>query len=416
MLFKRGLAVLGLTSLMAFGLVPGSSTTAHADAKVVAKYVTQRMSDANLTSTQVGTYQKGAAVNARCWVAGQNVRNEAYKWSTRWYRDTSGWYTAAVDLNYDPAKVIPGTSACGATAPGLKTDTWYTITNSGSGKRVDVRGGSNKNGTAIQQYAANTTAAQQFRFASVGGRFYAVESKLAGSNVWDVSKSNGTKVQIWGWGGQKGSTSNQQWLVYSPSGKLTDVEFRVRANTNKCLDVPGGSKNNSVQLQVYACNSTKAQRYSLKAVSTVTSSMAQFVSKYNGKVNVTSVIPSAPLAGECTSFATRYLREVLGVTVAHFGHAYTWAGPTDSAGLAAKGLKWHAGATDFRDGDILVWKEYRSAEWQVGSTGHVGIGYGGRVFDQNTQVAGRPKSSNGTYGVGFVNFHKGGYLGYWRRG
>lgn len=195
MLFKRGLAVLGLTSLMAFGLMPGSSTTAHADAKVVAKYVTQRMSNANLTSTQVGTYQKGASVNVRCWVTGQNVRNEAWKWSTRWYRDTSGWYTAAVDLNYDPAKVIPGTSACGATVSGLKTDTWYTITSNNSGRRVDVRGGSNKNGTAIQQYAANTTASQQFRFTSVGGRFYAVESKLAGSNVWDVSKSSGTKVQ-----------------------------------------------------------------------------------------------------------------------------------------------------------------------------------------------------------------------------
>lgn len=74
---------------------------------------------------------------------------------------------------------------------------------------------------------------------------------------------------IWGWGGQKGSTSNQQWLVYSPSGKLADVEFRVRGNTNRCLDVPGASKNNNVQLQIYTCNGTKAQRFALKAVASV---------------------------------------------------------------------------------------------------------------------------------------------------
>lgn len=266
---RRPLARGLLLSALAAALLLATANFADADAGVTVKYATQRMSDATLKSTQVGSYAKGRNFSARCWTTGQNVRNDAGSWSTRWYRDSAGWFSAAVDLSYPTNKTIPGTSECGRTVPGLTTTQWYSITNNNSGKRVDVRGGSNANGTALQQYTPNSTASQLFRFTSLGGRFFRVESKLAGSNVWDVSKSNGTSAQVWAWAGLRGSTSNQQWLVYSPSGKLGDVEFRSRQDTNKCVGVPGGSLSNGVQLRSTACNSARSQRFTLKAVGEV---------------------------------------------------------------------------------------------------------------------------------------------------
>ena len=50
-------------------------------------------------------------------------------------------------------------------------DGWYTITNVNSGKSLDVRYGGASNGTVVQQYAANGTAAQKWRFVSVGSFF-----------------------------------------------------------------------------------------------------------------------------------------------------------------------------------------------------------------------------------------------------
>ncbi len=254
--------------VVAVGLVGIPPMPASADNAVTVKYgPTQRQSDATLSSTLIGTYAKGAKVTLRCHVNGQNVRNSAGTWSKLWYRDGAGWFVPAVDLSANPAKPVSGVGACAANAPGLDGNKWYVITNVASGKALDVRKSSNKNGTAVLQYTTHKGANQQFQFTSTGGRFYRVESALSGSNVWDVSKSSGTKVQIWGWGGQKAGTSNQQWLIVAPTGKTADgVEFRLRADTNKCLDVPNASKANSVQLQVYRCNGTNAQRFRLAAI------------------------------------------------------------------------------------------------------------------------------------------------------
>lgn len=225
---------------------------------------------------------------------------------------------------------------------------------------------------------------------------------VPGSRVWDAARagrSNGTRIVTWTWGGP--SQSHQQWMPVAGGGGY--VTFKPRHSfPSMCLDVPGASRSNGVQLQLHSCNGTAAQQWTLTARPLSAAPMDRFVTKYNGAKGVTSVIPGFPLAGECTSFVSRYLLEVPGVRLAHFGDAVTWAGSRgDSAGLAAKGFTWHGGTRPSRNGDILV--------WEGNVTGHVGLWYNYQVFDQNN-LPNRPRA------VGFADFWTDGYLGYWRRG
>jgi hypothetical protein len=152
-------------------------------------------------------------------------------------------------------------SADAAVAP-IDGNRWYTITVRHSGLRVDVRGGGTANGTPLQQYTANTTSSQQFRFISAGDGFYRIVSRLKSSLVWDVSggsTANNSKVQMWTWTMVK----QQQWTPVSVSGGY--VNFRPRHATSRCLDVPLASKATGKQLQIYTCNGTTAQQFKLVA-------------------------------------------------------------------------------------------------------------------------------------------------------
>ena len=334
---------------------------AGADSTVTVKYgPTQKQSDASLTSTQVGTYAKGAKVTLRCYLNGQNVQNAAKQWSKIWYRVADGWFVAAVDLSASPSKVVAGIPVCAATAPGLSTVKTYTITSLLSNKVIDVTGGAANNGVKIQQYpASKNNRAQQFQFTSTGGRFYRVTSVLNTSKVWDVSKSNGTSVQLWGWGGQKATSSNQQWLLFAPSGKTADgVEFRLRADTNKCLDVPGGSTAN-VKLQVYKCNGTKSQRFKLTEIASpgiAADTVDKFVKKWEGRLVGD---------GQCVALFNVYNSDVVKAGFVSATHAYQLYANAPTS----KYEKLPASATP-RKGDVAIWK---ASKPYSGGSGHVAI-------------------------------------------
>jgi hypothetical protein len=273
---------------------------------------------------------------------------------------------------------------------------------------LDLRGGTAANGTAVQQYPSNGSNAQKFRFLATDSGYYRIVSALSDSQALDVNgagTANGTKVQSWTWGGG----SNQQWMAVDAGSGYINLRPR---HVGRCLDVPGGSTSASTQLQIYDCNGTSSQQFLRTVVGGV--DMSAFVGKYNGAKGVTSVIASAPLPGQCTSFVTRYLQEVRGYTVSHFGNAVTWAGGQgDSASLGSQGFTWHGGATDLQNGDVLVWGQYAGS---TSAAGHIGVWYNGQVFDQNDSRNARPyDSATGTYAVGFANFWSGGYLGYWRK-
>jgi hypothetical protein len=146
-------------------------------------------------------------------------------------------------------------SAAAATLPTTPT----TVVNAGSGKCVDARAAATGDGTAVQQYSCNGTAAQNWQFTPTDSGYYRIGAATAPAQVWDetdVSTADGAPTQLWLYGGG----ANQQWLPVAEAGGTYHF---VNRNSGKCLDVPAASTADSVQLQQYTCNGTGAQSFTV---------------------------------------------------------------------------------------------------------------------------------------------------------
>jgi hypothetical protein len=149
-------------------------------------------------------------------------------------------------------------SASGAGAATIPTAP-ATVTSVNSGKCVDARAAATANGTAVQQYTCNGSAAQSWQFTPTDSGYYQVGVSTAPAQVWDetgVSTADGALTQLWLYGGG----ANQQWLPVSES---TGAFHFVNRSSGKCLDVPSASTADSVQLQQYTCNGTSAQSFNV---------------------------------------------------------------------------------------------------------------------------------------------------------
>jgi hypothetical protein len=176
--------------------------------------------------------------------------------------------TAALSLVAVPeASATAATSATAAsssstTAAALPTG-WTTVVSKNSGKCVDAAAAASANGTAVQQYACNGTAAQLWQLQATSGGYYRVNSNLNAAQAWDVtnvSTADSAPIQLWSYS----SGNNQQWLPVEEAGGTYHF---VNRNSGKCLDVPGASTADSVQLQQYTCNGTAAQSFTMATTS-----------------------------------------------------------------------------------------------------------------------------------------------------
>ncbi|MER7892179.1 RICIN domain-containing protein [Micromonospora sp. NPDC094482] len=137
---------------------------------------------------------------------------------------------------------------------------WYSLVNRGNGKCVDARAAGTANGTAIQQYACNTSFAQQYQFQPTSGGYVRVNNRNNSARALDVtnvSTADNAPIQLWTYSGG----NNQQWQAVPETGGYYRLVNRL---SGKCLDVPGGSTADSVQLVQYACNGTAAQSFRLQ--------------------------------------------------------------------------------------------------------------------------------------------------------
>ncbi|MDX3259729.1 RICIN domain-containing protein [Streptomyces sp. NPDC093228] len=157
------------------------------------------------------------------------------------------------------AGAAPRASAAAAALP----TSWATVVNSGSGKCLDARAAGTANGTAVQQYACNNSTAQQWSFTSTSDGYVRINNRNDPAqvvDVTDVSTADGAPLQLWAYGGG----DNQQWQPVDEGGGAYHF---VNRHSGKCLDVPGASTADSVQLTQYTCNGTAAQRFQVSAVS-----------------------------------------------------------------------------------------------------------------------------------------------------
>jgi hypothetical protein len=115
------------------------------------------------------------------------------------------------------------------------------------GKCADVTGAATANGTAIDLYDCNGTAAQKW---TVGDGTVQALGKCM--DVTSASTANGAKVQLYDCNG----SAAQAWTANS-AGQL------VNTGSGKCLDATGNSSANGTRLQIWTCGTGANQKWTV---------------------------------------------------------------------------------------------------------------------------------------------------------
>ncbi|WP_433889416.1 lectin [Streptomyces sp. CA-111067] len=137
----------------------------------------------------------------------------------------------------------------GAKPPGPPAVPSGPVTSGIAGKCLDDNAASTADGTHIQSWTCNNSAAQQVTVPGDG------TLQILGRCV-DVAfggTGNNTLVQLWGCDG----TGSQKWTYNSTTKAL------VNPQSGRCLDIPESSTTDGTQLQIFDCNGTGAQRWNL---------------------------------------------------------------------------------------------------------------------------------------------------------
>ncbi|NUT90984.1 MAG: glucosylceramidase [Saccharothrix sp.] len=117
-----------------------------------------------------------------------------------------------------------------------------------AGKCVDVAGAATANGTAVQLYTCNGTAAQTWTRGS-DGTLRALGKCL---DIAGPSAADGTVTHLW----DCHTGSSQKWAQDS-SGRL------VNQYAGKCLDVTGNNSADGTRLQIWTCTTGANQKWTL---------------------------------------------------------------------------------------------------------------------------------------------------------
>ncbi|MGQ4432474.1 MULTISPECIES: ricin-type beta-trefoil lectin domain protein [unclassified Streptomyces] len=153
-----------------------------------------------------------------------------------WPGDPNSATAFPAQLVVDSVSVTTSNTAAGVAIKGL------------AGKCVDVNGANSANGTAVQLYDCNGSAAQQWTVGS-DGTIRALGKCL---DVASGGTADGTKVQLYDCNG----SAAQKWAVSSAN----DI---VNPQANKCLDVTGNTSANGTPLQIWTCSGGANQKWTV---------------------------------------------------------------------------------------------------------------------------------------------------------
>ncbi|MET7402081.1 RICIN domain-containing protein [Dactylosporangium sp. NPDC005572] len=119
------------------------------------------------------------------------------------------------------------------------------------GKCADVAGAATANGTAVQLYTCNGTAAQQWTRAS-DGTLRALGKCL---DISGPSSADGTVTHLW----DCHTGSSQKWTYNASTQQL------VNQYSGKCLDATGNSSADGTRLQIWTCTTGANQKWNVPA-------------------------------------------------------------------------------------------------------------------------------------------------------
>ncbi|HEY4045987.1 MAG TPA: RICIN domain-containing protein, partial [Acidobacteriaceae bacterium] len=142
----------------------------------------------------------------------------------------------------------------------VPTSSWFNVINQNSRACLDATNMGVTDGTAIQQWTCgNQQFNQEWQFQLQSDGAYSVGTRNAPTETWNVTNygtTNQSPIQLWTYAGN----TNEQWKpVFLGNGYY---KF-VGVGSGRCLDLPGASTANGVQLDIYDCNGTGAQAFSL---------------------------------------------------------------------------------------------------------------------------------------------------------
>ena len=118
------------------------------------------------------------------------------------------------------------------------------------GRCLDIAGGGTWNGTRVQLWSCNGTAAQQWRVTEDGTLINPQSGRCL--DAVDFGSANGTPLQIWSCGSTP--QANQRWEVPPAGG-------RIGGPDGTCVDVAGGAAADGARVQLWTCNGTSAQHW-----------------------------------------------------------------------------------------------------------------------------------------------------------
>ena len=157
------------------------------------------------------------------------------------------WSKARIAIVAGVAAIATTVSAVGIAAAAGSTPTAAAVSPDAisgyGGKCVDVAAANSANGTQVQLYTCNGTAAQQWIVGTDG----TIASLGKCLDVASAGTANGAKVQIYDCNG----TAAQKWQA--TSGEL------VNTGSGKCLDATGPSSADGTPLQIWTCTGAANQ-------------------------------------------------------------------------------------------------------------------------------------------------------------
>jgi alpha-galactosidase len=200
----------------------------------------KRLSDG---SVAVGLFNRGAGTATITTNAAQvGLSGGSFTLTDLWTggtSSTSGQISASVPAHGVAVFKMSGGSPLSSTTARLR--------GTGSGRCLDVEGGSTAAGTATLIWDCHT-AANQLWTTWAGG-----EIRVFGDKCLDASNqgtTNGTQVVIWPCNGQ----NNQKWTAQA-DGSIRNV------NAGLCLDVSGAATANGTRLVLWTCNGQNNQKW-----------------------------------------------------------------------------------------------------------------------------------------------------------
>lgn len=146
-------------------------------------------------------------------------------------------------------------------------DGYYTIQAVHSKKVLDVENANKTNGTNVRQYSSNGTDAQKWQILDLGNGQVSFVSKCNGLylDIANARTSNGTNVQVY----EGNETIAQKFILerneYKSEKTVENGIYTIKSkvNTNKVLDVSGGSYNNTANVQVWENDNVRQQRFKI---------------------------------------------------------------------------------------------------------------------------------------------------------